>query len=145
MNMDDETDIAKLPEENLTGRERSLANLRPFQAGNPGRPKGTRNKLGEACIQDLYTDWQEHGLAAIETVRKERPHEYLKVVASILPKEVKIERMDDMSDDDITKRIRRLADELGVALGFVEGTGGTARSAEETPGSDQASPLPTLQ
>jgi hypothetical protein len=122
---------------------------KPFQPGqvaNPkGRPKGSRNKLGEAFIQDLYSDWQENGLATIETVRAERPHEYLKVVASILPKEVKIERMDDMSDDDITKRIRRLADELGVALGFVEGVGGPSGSAEETQGQNKALPIPTLQ
>ena len=52
---------------------------------------------------------------------------------------------DDMTDDDITKRIRRLADELGVALGFVEGVGGTSGDTEEAPGPDKASPLQTLQ
>ena len=100
----------------------SLANLKPFQAGNPGRPKGSRNKLAEAFLADIYEDWQQHGPVAIAKVRKDRPHEYLKVVASILPKEIKIDRTDDMTDDQLRHRIRMLADELGLALGIIEGT-----------------------
>jgi hypothetical protein len=104
---------------------------KPGQSGNPsGRPKGSRNKLGEAFIQDMFADWQEHGVATIAKMREERPHEYVKVVASILPKEVKIERLDDMNDDDLAKRIRQLAADIGVAVSFLEGTGGTADGAE---------------
>lgn len=136
----------KPSEPEKTGSKQAATQFKPGQSGNPkGKPKGSRNKLGEAFIADLYEDWQEHGLATVQAVRTERPHEYLKVVASILPKEVKIERLDDMTDDDITKRIRRLADELGVALGFVEGVGGTSGDAEEAPRPDQAAPLQTLQ
>ena len=35
-----------------------------FKRGNPGRPKGSRNKLGEAFIADLYAHWQENGVPA---------------------------------------------------------------------------------
>jgi hypothetical protein len=28
----------------------------------PGRPKGSRNLLADAMIDDLYKDWQEHGI-----------------------------------------------------------------------------------
>jgi hypothetical protein len=38
---------------------------RPFKSGNPGRPKGSRNKLGEAFLDALHADWQEHGTEAI--------------------------------------------------------------------------------
>ena len=77
-----------------------------FQPGNKlgkGRPKGSRNKLGEDFIQALQANFNEHGPETIETVRQERPHEYLKVVASILPKELNIkkEALDEMSDDDL--------------------------------------------
>ena len=77
----------------------------PGQSGNPkGRPKGSRNKLGESFLTDLQADWAEHGSAVIKTVRAERPHEYLKVVASILPKElnVRVDPLDEMDDDELT-------------------------------------------
>lgn len=77
---------------------------KPGQSGNPkGKPKGSRNKLGEAFLDALQADFQEHGVVAIQTVREERPHEYLKVVASILPKElnVRTDALNEMSDDDL--------------------------------------------
>jgi len=74
-------------------------------SGNPkGKPKGSRNKLGEAFITDLQADWAEHGSKVIETVRLEKPSDYLKVVASILPKElnVRVDPLDEMDDDELT-------------------------------------------
>lgn len=81
-----------------------------FKAGNPGRPKGSRNKLGEQFIEDLYADWQEHGVVTLARVREEKPDQYLKVVASILPKDlnVNINQMDDLTDDQLIQRIRSL-------------------------------------
>lgn len=61
---------------------------RPFQPGNPGRPKGARNKLGEVFLKEMLSDFEQHGPKVIETVRTEKPDQYLKVVASILPKEI---------------------------------------------------------
>src|SRR5438552_8856996 len=61
----------------------------PGQSGNPkGRERGSRNKLGEQFVLDLYADWKEHGPAVIEKVRMEQPAQYLKVVAGILPREL---------------------------------------------------------
>ncbi len=77
---------------------------RPGASANPaGRPKGSRNRLGEDFIAALQEDFQTHGKAAIEQVRRDRPHEYLKIVASILPKEFKFDRgpIDDLSDDEL--------------------------------------------
>src|SRR5262245_36762420 len=39
-----------------------------FKPGNPGRPKGSRNKLGEAFIQALAEDFERHGAEVIERV-----------------------------------------------------------------------------
>ncbi len=38
-----------------------------FLSGNSGggRPKGSRNQLGEAFIADLYADWQANGAETI--------------------------------------------------------------------------------
>jgi len=83
-----------------------------FVTGNigGGRPKGSRNKLGEQFIEDLYADWQKHGVKTLERVRDEKPDQYLKVVASILPKDlnVNINQMDDLTDDQLIQRIRSL-------------------------------------
>jgi hypothetical protein len=76
--------------EALTGRERGLANLRPFQPGNPGRPKGSKNRLSEDFWRDAANDWAEHGASVFERVRKEDPAKYLAAMVNILPKDVNV-------------------------------------------------------
>ena len=93
--------------------------------GGPGRPKGSRNKLGEAFITDLYADWEENGTQVIEDVRKERPDVYLKVVASILPKDlnVNINPLEEASDEELIQRLRDLSQVVQHLVG-PEGSGG---------------------
>jgi len=75
------------PTEPTEKKQRS--NLKPFkpgQSGNPaGRPKGTRNKLSENFVAALYADFEEHGIKAIQDMRVEKPGDYVKVVASLIP------------------------------------------------------------
>lgn len=85
--------------------------FKPGNNANPrGRPKGSRNKLGEDFLSALQADFSDHGKAAIKTVREERPHEYLKVVASILPKEVNVttNAVTEMSDDELASALAAL-------------------------------------
>lgn len=104
--------MADAPQQDEKGR---------FVSGNSGggRPKGSRNKLGEQFIQDLYADWIEHGVAAVAVVRAERPQDYLKVVASILPKELHVREsaLEDMSADDIRDALTRINVLRSVLLG----------------------------
>ena len=81
-----------------------------FKAGNPGRPKGSRNKLGEAFIEAMHDDFQANGVAAIVKVRETKPDQYLKVIASMLPKDlnINVNSMDTMTDDQLIERIRSL-------------------------------------
>lgn len=122
--------------------------FKPGNNANPkGRPKGSRNKLGEAFLQALVEDFEEHGPAVIETVRKEKPDAYLKVIASTLPQKLEIERVDNLTDDERRNRIREIAEQLGLVanLGLVGGTAGASRSGEASAGQDEAQPIPTLQ
>jgi hypothetical protein len=82
--------------------------FKPGQSGNPaGRPKGSRNKVSEKLLEALATDFDAHGKDVIEKVRADRPADYLKIVASLVPKQMEIEdlrshrKAEDLSDDEL--------------------------------------------
>lgn len=103
------------------GRQRSLANLIPFkpgQSGNPsGKPKGARAKLGESFLSDMLSAWETHGKTAIEKVIEERPHEFIKTVAGILPAEVKVQTtaVQELSDDELAAALVALRSTIVAA------------------------------
>lgn len=77
-----------------------------FITGNtasPGRPRGSRVKLSEAFLAALCEDFMQHGAATIERVRIDKPDAYLKVIASILPKQIDVtaDPFDGMADDEL--------------------------------------------
>lgn len=116
-----------------TVEKRSFGNeATQFKPGNSGRPKGARNKLGEAFIQALHDDFNEHGVAAVKAVREEKPDQYLKVIASLMPKDhnINITNVDEMSDAELAERIRTLASQLAPFL-----TDGTGNAVEGNDGS----------
>ena len=107
-----------------------------FITGNNGggRPKGSRNKLGEQLISDLYADWMEHGPAAIAAMRRQKPAEYVKVVAAILPKEVKVNErpLEEMSTDEIRDAIARIDEVRSALLEQDDGATNNGIGSEET-------------
>ena len=69
-------------------RQRGLIPWKPGQSGNPkGRPKGSRNKLSEEFFRDLCDAWQAFGKPALETMAMLYPVEFVRLVASLIPKE----------------------------------------------------------
>jgi hypothetical protein len=91
-----------------------------FQKGNNGsngtggRPLGSRNKLCKAMLEDLAADWREGGAAAIRIMRMERPAEYVRVMCSILPKELILDNspvteLDDAELDHMISMLRERA------------------------------------
>jgi hypothetical protein len=89
-----------------------------FKPGNPGRPKGSRNKLGEHFIQALAEDFERHGAAVIERVRQEQPAVYIKVVAGLLPKDLNlnVNNLDSLSDEQLLTRLRALTKQAAPLL-----------------------------
>ena len=81
--------------------------FRPGQSGNPfGRPRGARDKLGTAVVQAFAQDFHVHGAKVIAKVRRDRPHDYLKIVASMIPKDAGDEELltrsaDQFSDEEL--------------------------------------------
>src|SRR5208283_5305736 len=53
-----------------------------------GRPKGSRNRVGEAFLEALAADFDAHGAEAIAECRLTNPAVYIRVVASLMPKEL---------------------------------------------------------
>lgn len=84
----------------------SLANLKPIQPGevrNPsGRPKGSRDKLGQEFVQKLYEKFLERGDEAIDIAMSENPTAFLNVIARLMPTQI----------ENKTKSIEELALEL---------------------------------
>ena len=96
--------------ENTAGKQRGKP-FKPGQSGNPlGRPKGSRSKLGEDFVSALYADFQSNGVSAIERVRTEKPEHYLKVIASLMPKEmvVSTDPIQDATDEELGEMLKYL-------------------------------------
>jgi hypothetical protein len=65
--------------------------FKPGRKGGPGRPAGIRNHLNKAFLQDLLEEWHEHGRAALKIMRVEEPAMFVRVVASLVPREFILE------------------------------------------------------
>lgn len=81
-----------------------------FKPGQGGRPKGSRNKLGENFLKALSADFEAHGEEAIAETREKDPAAYVRVVAGLLPKEMLIrkEPETELSDDELIEGIEYL-------------------------------------
>ena len=110
-----------------------------FISGNigGGRPKGARAKLGEQFCQDVYAKWQEVGDRCIDEMIADKPGDFVKLVATMLPKEMNLNVTDnsEMSDEELHDRIRNLASQLAPLLGdrvgaIDAGTEGKGRKAK---------------
>jgi hypothetical protein len=95
------------------GQQRPAHLWGPGQSGNPaGRPKGSRNRLSEDFVAALYDDFQDHGSAAIAACRVEKPDVYVRVIASILPKDmnIRVQHLDDLTDDQLLRKLAVLTE-----------------------------------
>jgi uncharacterized protein DUF5681 len=60
-------------------------------SGNPaGRPRGSRNRLADAYVTDLMECWEKNGKTALELCATTEPATFVKVVASLMPKDISL-------------------------------------------------------
>lgn len=84
--------------------------FKPGVSPNPGgKPVGSRNALQGDFMRALAEDFAAHGIAAIQETRENSPAQYVKIVASLMPKELEIKRpLEDLSDDDLIAGVAAL-------------------------------------
>ena len=112
-----------------------MANLNPspstrFNSTNQplktGRTKGSRDRLSAAFLQDLHDDYTEHGKAVIQTVREQEPATYLRITASLLPKEIDVHQrrpLEGLTEEQLDE-LEALVDEVHARSKAKEGSGG---------------------
>lgn len=64
---------------------------KPFKAGNPGKPKGAKNKVTKTVKQtvlDVFIKLQGDPKASLEAFAKKHPKEFYQIAAKLIPTEV---------------------------------------------------------
>ena len=104
---------------------------RRFKPGHPaqgGRRKGSRTRIATALLEEIAKDFEAHGAEAVKIARVERPVEYLRVVASLLPKEFEITTTtiaNELTDDELEALIEHARQQRELAAGRTDAPGGT--------------------
>jgi hypothetical protein len=85
-----------------------------FKPGQGGRPRGVKNKLSHAFLTALVEDFEQHGAEAIKICRVEKPNEYLRVIAHLMPRELEISHnpIEAISDDQLVTYIEHIQIQL---------------------------------
>lgn len=99
---------------------------RPFQPGNPGKPKGVKHKLTEDFLKSLSNEWQRRGDQAVQELTAK---ELVDAVGKLLPKDLTITHEDNLSEADILNRLA----ELDAIIGPVARAVGTKAAAGRAP------------
>jgi hypothetical protein len=106
----------------------------PQRSRAGARPPEARDKLGEAFMADFYADWCEQGRAAIKAMRDEKPGEYVRIAASLLPKEpnLEVDPIDELTDAELAELIAQFAALAGLEIRAVAPSGGARPASDES-------------
>jgi hypothetical protein len=79
----------------------------------PGRPVGSRSRLGEQFLLDLRDAWSEHGPTALARCAEEEPAQFCRIVASLLPKDVNVNTTVGVDAHGVLATFRAAVEALG--------------------------------
>jgi hypothetical protein len=116
--------------ENKSANTESAMTFKQGVSGNPhGNRHRTRHLLNQEFMQALLLNFRHEGKKAIEKVARNQPAAYLKILALLVPREMKLEHsggVKAMSDEEIEQAIEAiqtmLAARAGEAAKVIEGT-----------------------
>lgn len=102
---------------------------KPGQSGGGSR-KGRRDKITQAFLNDLEEVWRTEGKDVLLRAAREKPAEFARMVASLLPRQLEIERpLSEMSDDELSDLIAIVRTTLQASAGA--GSGGEMEGESE--------------
>ena len=82
----------------------------PCPGRHPGGRKNHKDRINYHFLKAMADDFELHGVSAIEKVRETTPAVYLKIVAGLVPRELKVQekKVDDLSDEEILSALDKL-------------------------------------
>jgi hypothetical protein len=95
---------AKLPPE----QDKATGRFVTGNIGGPGRVKGTRRDIDKALVDSVCRKFVSYGDEAIDRVIRDDPGTFLKLAASLLPKEFNVNVSHDLGLDRLGERFREL-------------------------------------
>jgi hypothetical protein len=103
------SDTLQIERDTKTGR------FLPGNSGNGGRKPGSRNRLGEQFLEDLRDLWETQGPDVLARVARDDPSTLLKVIASLMPRDLNITGSVDIGIDagSVLQNFRRAVELLG--------------------------------
>jgi hypothetical protein len=92
----------------------------PGFSGNPGgRAAGVRNKINADFLRELSDAFDRRGKEVIERAMDEEPVQVLKVLASLLPRDVQISTrpLSELTDDDLVAALGLIQSYIDAGAG----------------------------
>lgn len=92
-----------------------------LKKGGTGRRQGARNRISTALLVAFADDFEKFGEETVRITRIEKPVEYLRIAASLLPREFEItdNRLGELSDEELDEVIEYARQRLAAKQGLV--------------------------
>jgi hypothetical protein len=99
-----------------SGRDPATGQFVVGHRGHGGRPRGSRNLLGERFLADLYDEWEVSGVNALKRTAEMDPVQFVKITAGLLPH--KIDQTINI-DADLFREVRDFREAWRLARQFI--------------------------